>query len=302
MTDDNYVSTDDNMSVLTTNTHTDDIMTEEVQMRTIGKPKADKDPNALKLASFRTKEGIWAEFCQKAESINLTATDVLKAAMDQFISGEYDPRVYVPSRHHDSGMTRNDVTDIVNDVIGETLAKLDPWNAKALETAIERLSIPNYVAVRTMIGEEITKLESPGADISEQIKAQVEPLADLITELEAYTRSQIDTLRTELKKPLAIALPTTTPTKTAPNRTKPEGEPDWVKPNNRRYYAKLVNDSDLLAKVTNSIELHPTDNNALAESLVILGFHKGDGAALDSASVSRIKGVVKNLDKVVEEN
>jgi hypothetical protein len=37
-----------------------------------------------------------------------------------------------------------------------------------------------------------------------EVRAQVEPLVDLITELEAYTRSQIDTLRTELKKPLAI--------------------------------------------------------------------------------------------------
>jgi hypothetical protein len=47
--------------------------------------------------------------------------------------------------------------------------------------------------------------------------------------------------------------------------------------------------------VTNSIELHPADNKALAESLVSAGFHKADGAALDSASMSRIKGVVKNL-------
>jgi hypothetical protein len=56
-----------------------------------------------------------------------------------------------------------------------------------------------------------------------------------------------------------------------------------------------VNDSELLAKVTNSIELHPTDNKALAESLVSAGLQKGDGTPLDSASMSRIKGVVKNL-------
>jgi hypothetical protein len=209
MTDDNYVSTDVSMGISTDNTHTDDIMTDDIQMRAIGKPKVEKDPNALKLASFRTKEGVWAEFCQKAETMNLTATDVLKAAMDQFIAGEYDPRVYVPSRHHDSGMTRNDVLDIVNTsvntAISETLAKLDPWNAKSLESAIEQLSIPNFVAVKTMIGEAVAKLEAPQPDIEPLIRAQVEPLADLITELEAYTRSQIETLRNDLKKPLAIA-------------------------------------------------------------------------------------------------
>jgi hypothetical protein len=54
-----------------------------------------------------------------------------------------------------------------------------------------------------------------------EVKAQVEPLADLITELEAYTRSQIDTLRNDLKKVTRdravttelIANPTTPPDK-----------------------------------------------------------------------------------------
>jgi hypothetical protein len=57
-----------------------------------------------------------------------------------------------------------------------------------------------------------------------------------------------------------------------------------------------VNNSELLAKVTNSIELHPTDNKALAESLVSVGLHKADGTALDSASMSRIKKVVLGLN------
>ncbi len=51
----------------------------------------------------------------------------------------------------------------------------------------------------------IAQTDTPKEDIEKIVRYQVEPLADLITELEAYTRSQIDTLRTELKKPLAIA-------------------------------------------------------------------------------------------------
>jgi hypothetical protein len=57
-----------------------------------------------------------------------------------------------------------------------------------------------------------------------------------------------------------------------------------------------VNDSESLAKVTNSIELHPTDNKALAESLVSVGFHKGDGTALGSDSMSRIRKVLRHLN------
>ena len=186
MTDDNYIKTSDSIDINTNDTYIDEFMTDDIQMRAIGKPKVEKDPNALKLASFRTKEGVWAEFCQKAESINLTATDVLKAAMDQFVNGEYDPRVYAPSRHHHDGISRNDVVDIVNSAIADSIAKLEP-NNEAVMTVINTLSLPSH------------------DDVNTRIKAEVEPLADLITELEAYTRSQIDTLRTELKKPLAIA-------------------------------------------------------------------------------------------------
>jgi hypothetical protein len=83
---------------------------------------------------------------------------------------------------------------------------------------------------------------------------------------------------------------------TTANKQQPEEEPGWVNNYNRRFYIKLINDLDLLAKVAESIELHPTDNKALAENLVVVGLHKGDGTALDSASMSRIKKVVLNLN------
>jgi hypothetical protein len=157
-------------------------MTNDTQMRAIGKPKVEKDPNALKLASFRTKEGIWAEFCQKAESINLTATDVLKAAMDQFISGEYDPRVHIPSRRNDDQLSRHDVVDIVNGIVAETLAKLDPLSNAAVTTVINAMSLPS------------------NDDVNTRIKAEIEPVAESLSELEAYTHGQFKTIREELQR------------------------------------------------------------------------------------------------------
>jgi hypothetical protein len=79
-------------------------------------------------------------------------------------------------------------------------------------------------------------------------------------------------------------------------KPKPDSEPDWVKPDNRRFYSLLVGNSQLIAKVTEAIALSPADNKALAESLARLGFHKQDGTPFNSDSVSRIKGVVKNLN------
>jgi hypothetical protein len=82
---------------------------------------------------------------------------------------------------------------------------------------------------------------------------------------------------------------------TTAKKQKPEDEPDWVNNDNRRFYTKLMNDPDLLAKVTESIDRHPKDNADLARSLVSIGFQKADGTALDSASMSRIKKVASQL-------
>jgi hypothetical protein len=75
-----------------------------------------------------------------------------------------------------------DITD-VEDLINTSIANLD---------------------LKSIIAAQLPPTETP-PDIEQIVKEQVEPLADLITELEAYTRSQIETLRNDLKKPLAIA-------------------------------------------------------------------------------------------------
>ncbi len=80
------------------------------------------------------------------------------------------------------------------------------------------------------------------------------------------------------------------------NKQKLEEEPDWVNNHNRRFYLKLINDPDLLVRVAELIELHPTENKALAESLISTGLHKENGTALDSASITRIKKVMLNLN------
>jgi hypothetical protein len=79
-------------------------------------------------------------------------------------------------------------------------------------------------------------------------------------------------------------------------KPKPEGEPDWVTNDNRRFYKKLANDPVLVGKVTDAIAQHPKDNSALAESLVAIGLHKQDGTALDTASISRIRTVAIRLN------
>ena len=163
--------TDSNLDIMTTDSHTDtrtNVMTNDSMgintgnsqplTRTIGKPKQDKDPNALKIASFRTKEGVWAEFSAKAESDGLTATDVLKAAMEQYLSGEYNPRVITGIsthvRHTNNGLTRNDVLEIVNTVIST-----EQLNSNIM-TAISTLSLQNAADVHTLVSIALVPIEA----------------------------------------------------------------------------------------------------------------------------------------------
>ncbi len=122
----------------------------------------------MRMASFRIDKELWAKFGAIAKRERLTVTDVLT---------DYIQRCTDNDRTEYAVNTSNDNVLITgNDNINN-----------AVMTVINTLSLPS------------------NDDVNTRIKAEVEPLADLITELEAYTRSQIDTLRTELKKPLAIA-------------------------------------------------------------------------------------------------
>ena len=122
----------------------------------------------MRMASFRIDKELWAKFGAIAKRERLTVTDVLTDYIQRCTDN--DRTEYAVNTSNDSMLITG------NDNINN-----------AVMTVINTLSLPS------------------NDDVNTRIKAEVDLLADLITELEAYTRSQIDTLRTELKKPLAIA-------------------------------------------------------------------------------------------------
>jgi hypothetical protein len=145
--------------------------------------------------------------------------------------------------------------------------------------------------------------------IKNEIEIALEPIKIVVSKLDADTKSQFEAVRDELKAisdraveiPVSLAeplQPSISSIPTIPRQEKPQSDslPEWVEAGQKRFYLLLVGDSELLAKVAESIELHPTDNKALAKSLVSVGLHKANGTALDSASISRIKKVVLNLN------
>lgn len=207
MTTDNGI--DSSIDVMTDNST--NIMADNSQplTRTIGKPKKDKDPNALKIASFRTKEGVWAEFSQKAESDGLTATDVLKAAMEQYLSGEYNPRVITDIstavRHTNNGLTRDDVLEIVNTAI-DTAINTGRVRDE-VSTAISTLSLPSEERVNTLVSMAVDTAVSTET-INSNIMTAISTLS-LQTDVSVITListalAPIEAEVAELKKPLAV--------------------------------------------------------------------------------------------------
>jgi hypothetical protein len=78
----------------------------------------------------------------------------------------------------------------------------------------------------------------------------------------------------------------TSPTPTT-KKPKQEGEPTWVNDDNQRYYRTLIDNSEVLAKITDAIDRNPDSNTDLARSFVELSFHKQDGTPLGTSPASR---------------
>jgi hypothetical protein len=189
-----------------------------------------------------------------------------------------------PSILASKGLTKDDVLEL----IAQSNTSGIPSNLLTREDAIDLIqeSITNNIP-----SDRLTR-----SDVVEIIRVQIEAaLAPSENRLNAI----VSTNTIDLTTPEARAIDriessiSLTPTTKKP---KPEDEPTWVNDDNRRYYRKLIDNPELLAKVTDAIDRNPDSNIDLARSFVDLGFHKQDGTPLGTSPTSRIKSVVKHLN------
>jgi hypothetical protein len=149
----------------------------------------------MMMASFRVDRELWTKFGAIAKRERLTATDVLT---------DYIQRC-----------TDNDKTEYAVSINTDTIISTDTYVSDKLNDAvmmiISTMSLPSKDDISTMISTAIDKALSvkpstpDNSAIKSLVQAQIEPLADLLTELETYTQSQFKAVREELGKPLAIA-------------------------------------------------------------------------------------------------
>jgi hypothetical protein len=215
------------------------------------------------------------------------------------LSGEIDvmgdtPSIGIARENTSTGLSREDIDKMVRFSIDNQLVGRNRDYIKEL--------IKNYI---DSLGISSTNTNDIEESTRVSIEVALEPIKESVSKLEADTDSQFKAVRDKLKTisdravevPAAIAKNPTLPRKDKPNA---DSLPEWVRKDDRRFYSLLVDNSALLDKVADAIDLNPKDNSNLAISLFELGIHKQDGTALDSSSMSRIKYVVSRLKTAPE--
>ena len=150
----------------------------------------------MRMASFRIDKELWAKFGAIAKRERLTVTDVLT---------EYVQRCTDNDRTEYAVNTGNDDTVNIGHY-GNNDVNIGNYNNAAVMTMVntaidKRVLLLIESATVRVVADELLKTSSIDATVLEElVKVNIEPLADLLAELETYTQSQFAAVREELKK------------------------------------------------------------------------------------------------------
>ncbi len=146
------------------------------------------DRDKLKIASFRTKEGVWADFTAEANKRGLTATDILKIAMEQFINGEYTPTintgVHTLVRTQPS-ITRDEIQELIDTAV-----------STAISTETIAANIMTVISTLSLLTNQ---------DVSTAINTALVPLTDEISEVAEFSRNLQGEIA-KVKKSLSVGV------------------------------------------------------------------------------------------------
>ena len=155
-------------------------MSEDLTSNETGNTTPTEDNKMM--ASFRIDRELWAKFGKLAKSERLTATDVLTKYIQRCTDNDRTQyAVSIDTDHLVSTGTYDDTR--LND---------------AVMTAIGTLSLPDRDAVMMMVSTAIEA--SLQLSVRVMIESALEPITEQVTLVESFTRSQLQTVRDELKK------------------------------------------------------------------------------------------------------
>ncbi len=172
--------------------------------------------NTKPMLTVLVEENKLQQFRDYALSKEVSMGWVVNKLLDRVLSGELVvSEDSYSTRNVSTGLSRDEIEEMIRASLeNNSTSNLDITDVENLiNTYISNLNILDPSGVRELIRESTPPI----------VKSQIEPLADLITELETYTQNQFKAVREELKRATgdrsvtntdAIAIPTT-PAKTA---------------------------------------------------------------------------------------
>ena len=152
--------------------------------------------NTKPMLTVLVEENKLQQFRDYALSKEVSMGWVVNKLLDRLLSGELVVSDDSYSTGNVStGLSRDDVAEMIRVSLENTsTANLDNVDIESLiNTYIDKLNL-----------KDVHNVDTLAEDIEKIVRIQVDPLADLLAELQTSTQSQLDDLRTELKKPLAI--------------------------------------------------------------------------------------------------
>jgi hypothetical protein len=137
----------------------------------------------------------------------MNRTDIEELVKSSIASTDIERLVksYVDSHNSSAGLTHQEVRDIAAATIKDSIA----FERLCDEGAVIKIGEKLVNAAFNPLSQAVAKLEAPGADINGLVKAQVDPLVDMLGELEKDLKEYIDNRLsglTAIPKPLAIDL------------------------------------------------------------------------------------------------
>jgi hypothetical protein len=230
------------------------------------------DRSKVKVASFRISEGEWFDFSEEADHQNVTATDVIKGAIRNFMAGYFVmPEPIEPTPEPSSIGIGGDIESLVS---------------TAVDTAMGKLSILGIDRVTEIAMNEVELAMSPLSNDLLNLQAQV-------TELTANRdnwddmRADVADLREQLTQLATAKKPHSPATKTA-------SEPSDVI---RRVMNRLEAEPELKARISEGVA-NGLAGAALGEWLADGGFWNKSGKTYEGASLSQFRAAIEHLSSL----
>jgi hypothetical protein len=230
-------------------------------------PPTDRDK--VKIASFRITEGEWYDFSEEADRQNVTATDVIKGAIRNFMAGEFvmpEP-VEPPVKESGKEWTATEIERVVS-----TAGYIRTDEARSIaESVMEQAIAPiqsDLAELLLSIDAVRNNLDDQGADLAdlrEKVTRQGAPISE--------------------KKPVSSGAQASKPKAAV---TKPDGEVGKV-------VDRLLKDANLLRAVRAAITVGGTSSE-IGDRLLKAGHGTVNGGPHSPAAISRFRAAVAYLD------